>query len=309
MTPRPERPFFVVGCPRSGTTLVRMMLDGHPRLAIPDESHFIVGLAPRWWRPRRRPSLGDVLAHPKVRAWDVDQSRLRRRAEKASPRTFPEMVDAVFAGYATEHGKARWGDKTPGYVTYLARLARMFPTAQFVHVIRDGREAAASLAEWEWGSRTAVTGAFWWAHKVRAGRRDGAVLGPDRYHELRLDDLTSRPEATLREVCAFLGEDFSPTMLSYPERRAVAAQPRREQERHLVLPPTPGLRDWRHGLSPRDQRAVEEVCRPTLHRLGYESASPRPAARAYALCIRARDLAMTGLHDVRARLSPSTREF
>jgi hypothetical protein len=302
-------PFFVVGCARSGTTLLRTMLDGHPRLAIPDESHFVVGLAPRWWRPGPEPTLDDVLAHPKVRAWDVDPVKLRARAERASPAGFPAMVDAVFSAYASEHGKARWGDKTPGYVSYVPRLARMFPRARFVHIVRDGREVAASLAEWEWGARTAASGAWWWAHKVRVGRRDGSRLGPGRYHELRLEDLTAAPEATLREVCRFLGEEFDPGMLAYPDRVAAAGGPARRQERHLARPPTAGLRDWRAGLARRDRDAVEEVCRPMLAAFGYDAPAPRPAARAYALAVRARDLSVTGARDLRARLAPATREF
>ena len=304
-----DSPFFVVGCARSGTTLLRTMLDGHPRLAVPDESHFVIGLAPRWWRPGATPTLDDILAHPKVRAWDVDRVMLRTRAEAVSPRGYAALVDAVFSAYADEHGKARWGDKTPGYVSYVPQLARMFPDARFVHLVRDGREVAASLAEWDWGARTAVSGAWWWAHKVRVGRRDGARLGPERYLELRLEDLTAAPEATLRRLCAFLGEGFAPEMLAYPDRVAASGRPVRRQERHLVQPPTAGLRDWRSGLAVRDQQAVEEVCRPMLTACGYDTPAPRPAARAYAVALRARDLSITGVRDVRARLRPATREF
>jgi Sulfotransferase family len=304
-----DAPFFVVGCARSGTTLLRTMLDGHPRLAVPDESHFVIGLAPRWWRPGGAATLDDILEHPKVQAWDVDPVTLRARSEAASPRGYAAMVDAVFSAYAAAHGKARWGDKTPGYVSYVPQLARLFPEARFVHVVRDGREVAASLAEWDWGARTAVSGAWWWAHKVRVGRRDGARLGPERYLELRLEDLTASPEETLRRLCAFLGEEFALAMLAYPDRVAASGRPVRRQKRHLVRPPTSGLRDWRSGLGARDQEAVEEVCRPMLSACGYDAPAPRPAARAYAAAIRARDLAITGVRDIRARLRPATREF
>jgi hypothetical protein len=109
-------PFFVVGCPRSGTTMLRMMLDGHPHLAIPDESHFVVGLAPRWW-VRRSASIDDILAHPKVRAWDVDPDELASAVCCPVGSSYADRVDAVFSAYARLHGKARWGDKTHGYVT------------------------------------------------------------------------------------------------------------------------------------------------------------------------------------------------
>jgi len=303
-----SRPFFVVGCPRSGTTLLRMMLDGHPRLAIPDESHFVLGLAPRWW-VRRRVVLDDLLRHPKVLAWDVDPGALAAEARTRHPRSYAEQVAAVFSAYARLRGKSRWGDKTPGYVSHVETLARLFPDAQFVHVIRDGREVARSLSDWSWGSRTAITGAFWWAHKVRVGRRVGRRLGRDRYVEVRFDALLARPEDELRRLCSFLGESYSEEMLDYPDRLVGDRRPIKAQDLHLVEPPTPGLREWRAGLSTSDQRAVEQVCRRTLRELGYQVGPSSLPAWVRALVVRGGDLAVTGWSDVRARLSPATREF
>jgi Sulfotransferase family len=302
------RPFFIVGSPRSGTTLLRQMLDGHPRLAIPDESHFVVGLAPRWWRRRRAVTVDDVLAHPRVARWDVPPDELRAGAAVTDDAGFAEVVGAVFGAYASAHGKARWGDKTPGYVTHLPFLADLFPDSQFVHVLRDGREVAASLADWSWGPPSAVSGAFWWVHKVQAGRRAGRRLPADRYLEVRLEDLIADPEATLREVCRFLGEEYDPALLDYPDRVA-AAGPGPAQERHLVAPPTPGLRAWRDGLPNRAQEAVEQVCRRTLADLGYPVPPRRRQAWPYAVAVRARDLVVTAPAALRARLSPETREF
>jgi hypothetical protein len=284
------------------------MLDGHPRLAIPDESHFVVGLAPRWWRRRPAVTVDDVLAHPRVARWDVDLESLRSGARVDERAGFAEVVDAVFRSYASAHGKARWGDKTPGYVTHIPLLARLFPEAQFVHVIRDGREVAASLVTWSWGPPSAISGAFWWVHKVRAGRRSGRRLPPGRYVEVRLEDLVAGPEPTLHDLCRFLGEDDHPALLEYPDRVA-AARPGPEQERHLVEPPTAGLRDWRVGLSTATQEAVEQICRRTLARLGYPVPRRRWRAWPHAVAVRVRDLARTGPAAVRARLSPETREF
>jgi hypothetical protein len=284
------------------------MLDGHPRLAIPDESHFVVGLAPRWWRRRRSVTVDDVLAHPRVARWDVTPAELRSRAVVPDGAGFAEIVDAVLAAYASAKGKARWGDKTPGYVTHVPFLAELFPSAQFVHVIRDGREVAASLAEWSWGPPTAVSGAFWWVHKVRAGRRAGARLPADRYLEVRHDELVAEPEATLHDICRFLGEEYDPVLLDYPDRVA-AEGPGPEQERHLVRPPTADLRDWRAGLTPADQAALEQVCRRTLARLGYPVSPRRWRPWGRALAIRGRDLLRTAPAALRARLCPDTREF
>jgi hypothetical protein len=305
-----DAPFFVVGCPRSGTTLLRVMLHSHPRLAVPPESHFIVGLAPRPLRIRhRRPvTVDDIISHEKFREWDVDPAVVRAQVEAEQPADFAALIDAVFKAYAAAHGKERWGDKTPGYVSYMPMLARLFPDARFVHIVRDGREAAVSMAEWRWGPRTAIAGAFWWRRKVAVGRRDGRRLGATRYHELRYEDLVADPEKQLRSVCAFLGETYAPEMLEYPDR--MARTPLKRQEEHLTRPPTAGLRDWRAGRSPLEQRAIETVCRRRLADFGYPTSTRRsPVALAYAWLVRAAELARTGPAALRVRLSPQTRAF
>jgi hypothetical protein len=304
-----ERPFVIVGSPRSGTTLLRVMLDGHPRLAVTDESHFVVGLAPRWWTRSPGPALDAVLAHPRVARWDVDLDALAAAARRRPHGTFPEAVRAIFEAYAEVRGKPRWGDKTPGYVTHLPFLADLLPDAQFVHVLRDGRQVAASLAQWDWGPPTAVSGAWWWSHKVRVGRRSGSALGVDRYHELRLEDLIDDPAGVLGALCRFLGEDYDDAMLDYPARSVASGAGRPDQEVHLTRPPTAGLRDWRAGLTRRQQAAVEEVCRRQLAAAGYEPPAARPASWPYAVGVRALDLARTAPAAVRARLFPGTREF
>lgn len=266
----------MVGFPRSGTTLLRVMLDRHPRLAVPPESHFVV-FAPRWLLSRS-PALAirHVLAHPRFRAWGLDPGHVRCLVTEARPRTYNEVVRAVFAAYAASQDKPRWGDKTPLYVKHMGTLAREFPDARFVHVIRDGREAAASVAEQDWGEPSAVAAAYGWRRAVGAGRRAGARLGPDRYLEVRLEDLVARPEATLQRVCRFLDEPYAPEMLEYHRdtaRREPWASPT-SMHRHVLRPPTPGLRDWRVGQSPTQQRAVEAACRRRLAELGY----PAPPA-------------------------------
>jgi hypothetical protein len=274
-----ERPFFVVGCPRSGTTLVRTILDGHSRLSIPPESHFVLALSRRGRRGTA--TLDDILAHPEFAAWGADEQTLRRSVERAAPANYPELVSAVFEWYAESQGKPRWGDKTPGYVSYLPQLLRMFPDAQFVHLLRDGREVVASLSEQAWGPKRPVIGALWWRRKVSAGRRAGHRLGADRYLELRLEDLIADPETKVNEVCAFLGEEFEPDMLDFPARaRSLFAEDDTVTAR-VREPLVTGVRNWREGMSVREQRAVEALCHRQLARLGYETGPWSPDAALY----------------------------
>lgn len=283
-----ERPFFIVGCPRSGTTLVRLMLDCHPRLAVPGESHFVVGLAGRRFRLGRRPmeAVERILTHHRFRAWHLDPGLVRAEVACRRPRTYPEAVRAVFGAYARAHGKARWGDKTPGYVNHIPLLARLFPDAQFVHVIRDGRAVAASVATMHFGPDDPVAAGYWWKKRVALGLVHGRPLGPDRYHELRLEELVRDPEATMRRLLAFLGEEWSDAVLDHRRRAeeflAAGGPTRARIHPNVVRPPTAGLRDWRAGLTPHEQRMVEAACGWPLVALGYAPSRPSVAVRAAA---------------------------
>lgn len=274
-----DRPFFVVGCPRSGTTLVRTILDGHSRLSIPPESHFVVALARRG--RRGAVTLDDIIAHPEFKAWHADEEALRRWVDRAAPTSYRELVSAVFDWYAVNHGKHRWGDKTPGYVSYLPQLLSVFPDAQFVHVLRDGRDVVASMSEQVWGPERPVIGALRWRRKVSAGRRAGARMRADRYIELKLEDLVNDPETKVRDLCDFLGEQFQPTMLEFPARaRTLFAEDDKVTAR-VREPLTAGVRDWRSGMSVREQRAVEALCHRQLVRLGYETGRWSPGGAIY----------------------------
>jgi hypothetical protein len=286
--PLRSAPFFIVGSPRSGTALVRLMLDGHPRLAVPPESHFVVALAARRHRLSRRPqeAIARICDRHRFRAFGLDPGAVAAMAERAGPATYAEAVRAVFGAYAAACGKARWGDKTPGHVGHIGLLARLFPDAQFIHVVRDGRAVAAWVAGMPFGPADPVAAAFWWRRRVRDGRRAGARLGPARYMELRLEDLIADPERALRAVLAFLGEPWSPAVLDHRGRAEAflaGSERRRRIHPHVVRPPTAGLRDWRAGLDRRTARLVEAACAPLLAELGYAVDAPsradRPAAR------------------------------
>src|SRR5205085_5760276 len=145
--PHPETPpfVFVVGCARSGTTLVRSLLDSHPELAVPGESYFVPWLAERFevWDEAR--FLDEVTTHPRFLEWGLGRDVVAAELARSAAATYADGVRAVYRCYAAAEGKPRYGDKTPGYVFTLALLGDLFPEARFVQVVRDGRDAAVSI--------------------------------------------------------------------------------------------------------------------------------------------------------------------
>src|SRR3990172_2465569 len=256
---------FIVGCGRSGTTLLRAMLDSHPELAIPGESYFVVSMG----RHRRRYErdgrllterfIADIVGHPRFRRWGLQETEVRE-ALTPSPRGYPGAVRCVFALYAHREGKERYGDKTPSYVLNIPMLARLFPEARFVHIIRDGRDVALSLRDVQFGPGDIREAALLWKRSVKRGMRAGRQLGRGRYREVQYEELLDDPEVTLRGLCDFIELDYSEEMLSYPERAgAVLAPVRLANHPHLALPPTKHLRDWRRQMSSNDIALFEAV--------------------------------------------------
>jgi Sulfotransferase family len=272
-----EPPLIVLGVRRSGTTLLRVMLDRNPALAVPDESYFVPQLARRH-RGVVDPAafVDDLRRLPTLLEWG-----LAPRAVAAGLRdgmTTGEAIAAVFEAYAAQHGKARWGDKTPLYMQHLPLLERLFPTARYVHLIRDGRDAALSfLAVPEgimtrgWGHPRDPAGfACQWATEIRAARKLGARVGAERYREVAYETLVADPAQTVRGLCAFAGLAYDDGMLGYVGETASAAK---EHQQRLNEPPRVGVRNWRTEMPPVDAAAFEAVAGDLLDELGYEVAS------------------------------------
>jgi len=271
-------PLFVLGVSRSGTTMLRVILDRSPGIAIPDETFFVPQLAHRH-RGRIDPEafLDDLRRLPRLAAWEVPAADIAARLRPGM--SVAEALDATYATYAARHGKPRWGDKTPMYMRHLGLLDRLFPDAQYVHLIRDGRDAALAFLDMPEGvvtktwahPRSAAGFACEWRTEVRRARDLGRRVGVHRYHELRYEELVSDTEGVVRSICAFADLHFRPEMLEFAGAVDVSAKPHHQR---LLQPPTRGVRDWRSQMSKADVRAFEGIAGDLLGELGYEISGP-----------------------------------
>jgi hypothetical protein len=274
---------FIVGCGRSGTTLVRALFDAHPAVAVPNESYFPFQLARRRARYERAHSFdtkafrADLFAHEWFEQWAIGKQDVSDALGRDDPSTFEDAIRVVYRAYAASKGKPRYGDKTPGFIYAMDALATMFPEAVFVHVVRDGRDVALSRLERRWVSRGLEHQALLWRKTVERGRDHGRRLGPGRYCEVRYEDLLDEPEGVLSRLCRFTGLDFDPNMLRYHEsaRELVSTLPYPHDHVSLLLPPTKGLRNWRVEMTREQMALFDELSGDALTRFGYERASVR----------------------------------
>lgn len=278
---------FIVGSGRSGTTLLRALLDAHPELAIPPESYFVVSLARRSERYQVdgrfdvEALAADVTAHPRFERWGLPGQELRDKLVSAGADGYPAAIRAVYQAYADHRGKPRYGDKTPKYVKDIARLAELFPESRFVHIVRDGRDVVLSFKDLGWGPDSAIESALRWRNWVELGRDAARDIDRERYLEIRYEDLAADPAQVLRQVCEFIALPFSEQMFEYTERadEIIGANYYPEGHGRIRLPPTSGLRDWRTQMDREDLVKFELVAGDLLDRLGYERAVPKATAK------------------------------
>lgn len=279
----PERPFFIVGHPRSGTTLLRFMLASHPRLFVPDETGFIPFLV----KKNQIDAPLTLAQTEKILQRIGALNFLWRDCVKDIPAFYaslPEprlnhLLDSIFRNHTADHPITRWGDKTPLYIQYIDLLNRIFPEAQFIHLIRDGRDAALSARK-KWPENAAYMDSYYllknWVRNIRTGLQAGQWLGEARYFELYYETLVQKPEETLRAMCTFLGEEFNPAMLNHT---ALARQIGPGPDHHTeVLAPvsTASVGRWKAQMSPFEQKVADTVAGPTLTALGYALADQGP---------------------------------
>lgn len=301
---------FVVGCPRSGTTLLQRMLNAHPALTVLPE---VPWLATAPGDPERVDPAGAVL--PGFLRELAAKGSFGRYAHLPVPAgELLQLADAVdggelllfrdFAGWLLDrHAAADRTElvvnKTVAAVLHVDALAETFPSARVVHLFRDGRDTAASAIGWRraprlaeqfasWSAEPLGTAALWWEWHVRRGREAGRALGPERYREVRYEELVRWPAATLGGICAFLGVEYDDGMLQYAEgRRRRGAD---LDAKHEWRPVTVGLRDWRTELSVEDLGLFEALAGDLLAELGYadSGAAVTPEAIEVANRLRAR---------------------
>lgn len=287
MTP----PLILLGVSRSGTTLLRVILDRSPGIAIPDESFFVPLLARRHGQTIAAGRfLDDVARIPTIRNWGVSVADVADRVRSGMP--VGVAIAAIFDATAEAAGKPRWGDKTPMYMRHLELLEELFADAQYVHLIRDGRDAALSFLQMPEGTFTRTWAhpttpaqfACLWRKEVGDACALGRRVGASRYHEVRYEELVAEPEATVRAICMFAAIPFEPAMLDYAGAVDVSAKPHQQR---LLTAVTRGVRSWREDMPADDVAAFESVAGDFLIKLGYEVGSSslggaRPAlARAW----------------------------
>jgi len=289
---------FVVGASRSGTNLMRALLNAHSTLWISGETHYFDDLRPRLPGSGTEPLAGDdlerceryflALSHRAFgQAGEPEASRLDRDELRVLAQELGGSGDAYLEALcrlrAEHHGRVRWGEKTPRHVYRIDDLLSAFPEAKVVCLVRDPRAVVASYKDWHGAAarRGETESAELEADRERSRRSYNAVLmsllwrgvvrasfaalqrhGPERVRIARFERLAASPEEEVRELCAWLGLVFEPALLEIPVVNSSYATTGAGVSSEPV-------ERWRERLSPAEVGVVQSVCEPLLSQLGY----------------------------------------
>lgn len=281
--------FFIIGRPRSGTTLLRTVLDAHPHIKIPPEYPVIPELYNKYRRIRKwdhkliRQFLSDYKSAQPADIWKYEYLRINEDDlagflnEHGSEMEFTGLIKAIYYHYQSLFEKQDirlLGDKNPFYAPFMKRLIMLFPLAKFVFITRDYRDNFLSIRKFGYEAPNVILQSYRWKYVVRqflelSSKHSGQFL------HVRYEDLASQPEITITAVCRFLGVSFDPVMTEYHQKAHMAYDPATEKEfmrfhEGLTKPISDaGLYNWKNRLDRKAIRKADATVGSCAEKMGY----------------------------------------
>lgn len=293
-------PIFILGNPRSGTTLMRLLLTSHRDVVVPPEAGFLVWLSNKYgnWNSLDSNNSSAVLSYvndlfqtKKFETWGLDKSEIIRQIAKNKPSSYSELSGHIYHSYAKKRAKEIifWGDKNNFYLNHIEELKKLYPDAKFIHVVRDGRDVACSyldITRHTYKSRYAPLLpqnleeiANHWRNNVLRIERDLRSCNSS-FLTIRYEDLVSRTDKELQKLCDFLGIEFQNEMVSfYLVNRSQNLEPVEtlEWKQKTLMPIEPSsIGRYLDTLTKEDILHFEEVAGDALDIFHYKKSSSRP---------------------------------
>ena len=281
-------PLFIVGANRSGTTLLRLILNAHSDVAIPDEINYFYSFRggagyPRWRNPKLTPEqyeafVDDFLQTNQPATPGLDLTVLRTEI-LAGPPDLRRPYQFLLEAWARHHGKSRWGEKTPGNLFYAHHILSMFPDALFVHLVRDPRAVVHSMQRVSFFPDDVVLNAL----NLRKSLADGllhltkSVPAAQRI-TVRYEDLVHDPVPTVQRICSFAGLDYEPGMLAFHEDAAqyMTEAASTSFNTTATRPISKDRTDaWSDALTAAEVAVIERITRVPMAAYGYPPQADR----------------------------------
>jgi hypothetical protein len=283
-------PLFIIGNPRSGTTLLRLMLTNHKNIVIPPECGFAV-----WFYDKYKSTVfsesvvnnfvRDLSTAKKIETWKLDYSKLLDYISAAKPVSYPDVVGSVYEFYGNTIGRTflRWGDKNNYYLNHIDTIREMFQSARFIHIIRDGRDVACSYRTLQASNVVSKYAphlpynikdiAVEWSVNIQQIRSSFDKIHWNNVYEIRYEDLVSQPSNELKKVCSFLNEPYDVEMERYFIKNQLEQQEPVEflqwKLKTIEEPTTSEVGKFKHELTSGEIKEFESISVSVLRLYNY----------------------------------------
>ena len=273
-------PVFIVGAPRSGTTLVAVLLNRHSRIAIPPETQFFTEFSHEY-QSLSNPA-GEAqklvelaLAHHRISDLNLEPKEVLAELSGEDRPSLPHLFAAVLTAYAKKQNKPRPGEKSPKHLEHVSELQQNFPKGKILCVLRDGRDVVRSLLKTDWaepGNRRRF-GLFCmeWSYLAKLIFSFEKNLPEESFMVVKYEDLLTEPEESLRKICSFLEEDFEKQMMQASGESGVVPEweGKWKQKAEKMLDPSRAYA-WKKQADSRQIWKMNVMMGPELQMAGYE---------------------------------------
>ncbi|MCB0464457.1 MAG: sulfotransferase [Aequorivita sp.] len=283
-------PFFLVGVQRSGTTLLRLMLNSHSQIAIPEEASFLKPLLkPKWVNKKiagenKKRIIGYLKENEQFRLWNFDATPFFQKLESKISFSLKELIELMYVSYAESENKSIWGDKSLFFGS-MQLLYEMFPGAKFVHIVRDGRDVFYSWRKMDPNKSHPSVMALDWKIKHRLIKKSLKIIPEQNLYQVRYKDLLNNPQKELRRMCEFLGFEYEDQMINFYETSNKYIG-KHHSDLIFKAVDKENINKWEKLLSKEEQLIYQIVAKKPLLKYGYKLSPHKITIKHYLLFLK-----------------------
>ncbi|MCJ7601447.1 MAG: sulfotransferase [Desulfobulbaceae bacterium] len=271
-------PIFIVGTPRSGTTMLSTLLDRHSKISFPPETQFFTEFSSKLSDAKVKEYTKNelaqlALANHRIKDLNLNHSKVLKRYLEY-PKDLPNLLRAILETYAEQTGKIIPGEKTPKHLEHIPLIIKAFPSAKIICIIRDGRDVVRSLLKVNWAepNNPRRFGLFCleWCEHAALTMKYKKLLSADHFITVKYEDIISDPEKTLTSICKFIGVDFEPAQLVYSAKSNVVPHWEKEwKSKSSTILDKNRIAAWRNSKDRCQLWTMNCMMGTMLEKLGY----------------------------------------
>lgn len=274
--------FFIVGTQRSGTTLLRLILNAHSQIVVPREAFFLMPLLKKKYLNRSISgnnlksfnnyllSKADIKStHLKGTFEDGDYYNVISQLAQREKIKLRDLIDGIFSSFCRKEGKSIWGNKTPSFFRKIDILYALFPDAKFIHIVRDGRDVYDSFRKIDPSKNNVSIMALDWNYKLFRIEKSLKKIPTNNKVTIRYEDLLSKGEETVKHICSVIGVEYENSMLDFYKSSHKHTS---STHSRLIFNPLNenNMYTWKKNLTPREAKIFNLLARHYLKKYNYE---------------------------------------